>query len=164
MESPRILLADDHAHVRDALQLLLKNEGFIPETVSSPAAVIEAVQGRSFDVLLLDMNYSRDTTSGAEGLALLSRIRDVDSTLPVVLMTAMGNVDLAVSAMQNGGRDFVQKPWDNEKLLESLHRQIEEGRLLRRKKEELRKSELLMQEIHEAREIQQRLLPAEWRQ
>ena len=96
MESPRILIADDQVHVLDALQLLLKNEGFIPETVSSPAAVIEAVQDRTFDVLLLDMNYSRDTTSGDEGLELLSRIRDVDSALPVVLMTAMGNVDLAV--------------------------------------------------------------------
>jgi sigma-B regulation protein RsbU (phosphoserine phosphatase) len=161
MESPKILIADDQAHVLDALRLLLKNEGYTPETVSTPAAVVEAVQRTSFDVLLLDMNYSRDTTSGAEGLELLSRIHELDSALPVVLMTAMGNVDLAVSAMQTGGRDFVQKPWDNEKLLGSLRRQIEEGRLLRRKKEELRRTERLMQEIHDAREIQQSLLPVE---
>ena len=159
MESPRVLIADDQAHVLEALQLLLKNEGFTPETASSPAAVIEAVQDRSFDVLLLDMNYSRDTTSGDEGLELLSRIREVDSVLPVVLMTAMGSVDLAVSAMQSGGRDFVQKPWDNGKLLGSLRRHIEEGRLLRRKKEELKRAERLILDVHDAREIQQRLLP-----
>src|SRR5262245_45322800 len=151
METPRVLIADDQPHVLEALQLLLKNEGFLSETVNSPGAVVEAVQDRNFDVLLLDLNYARDTTSGAEGLQLLSRIRQLDNALPVVLMTAWGSIELAVEAMQSGGRDFVQKPWDNEKLLLSLRRHIEEGRILREKK----------REITEAREIQRRLLPAE---
>ena len=150
MESPRILIADDQAHIREALELLLKNEGFVSEAVASPAAVVEAVQNRSFDVLLLDLNYARDTTSGVEGLELLSRVRKLDSALPVVLMTAWASVDLAVEAMQGGALDFVQKPWDNEKLLGSLRRQIEEGRVLREKRRE-------MQDAHD---IQQRLLPA----
>src|SRR5262245_51630317 len=147
---PRILIADDQAHVLEALQLLLKNEGFVSEAVSSPAAVVEAVQNRSFDLLLLDLNYARDTTSGDEGLQLLSRVRELDSSLPVVLMTAWASIELAVEAMQGGGRDFVQKPWDNDKLLSSLRRQVEEGRVLREKK----------REMHEARDIQRRLLPA----
>ena len=151
MESPRILIADDQAHVLEALQLLLKNEGFVSEAVSSPAAVVEAVQDRNFDVLLLDLNYARDTTSGGEGLELLSRIRELDSSMPVVLMTAWASIDLVVEAMQGGGRHFVQKPWDNDKLLVSLRRLIEEGRVLREKKREMR----------EAREIQRHLLPAE---
>jgi sigma-B regulation protein RsbU (phosphoserine phosphatase) len=151
MESPRILIADDQAHVREALALLLKNEGFVSETVSSPTAVVDAVRDRNFDVLLLDMNYARDTTSGDEGLELLSRIRELDSSLPVVLMTAWASIELAVEAMQGGGRDFVQKPWDNDKLLGSLRRQIEEGRVLREKK----------REVEEAREIQRRLVPAQ---
>jgi sigma-B regulation protein RsbU (phosphoserine phosphatase) len=151
MNSPRILIADDQAHVREALQLLLKTEGFSTEVVSSPDAVMEAVQKRSFDVLLLDMNYARDTTSGNEGLELLSRLRKFDNALPVVFMTAWGSVELAVEAMQDGGRDFVQKPWDNKKLLASLRRHIEEGRVLREKK----------REIQDAREIQRRLLPKE---
>src|SRR5262249_21953030 len=151
MESPRILIADDQPHVVEALQLLLKNEGFVPEAVNSPSAVMEAVRDRNFDVLLLDMNYARDTTSGAEGLELLSRVRQLDSSLPVVLMTAWASIELAVEAMQSGGRDFVQKPWDNQKLLSSLRRQIEEGRALREQK----------REREDAREIQRRLLPAE---
>src|SRR5947207_13897046 len=148
---PRVLIAVDQAHVREALQLLLKNEGFDSEAVSSPRAVMEAVQDRSFDILLLDLNYARDTTSGSEGLELLSRIRELDSSLPVVLMTAWASIELAVEAMQGGSRDFVQKPWDNEKLLGSLRRQIEEGRLSRQKK----------QELHDARDIQRRLLPSQ---
>src|SRR5215470_236624 len=155
MESPRILIADDQAHIREALELLLKNEGFLSETVSSPAAVVEAVRGRSYDVLLLDMNYTRDTTSGNEGLELLSRIREVDSALPVVLMTAWASIELAVEAMQGGGRDFVQKPWDNEKLLSSLRRHIEDGRRVRQGLREKKR------EIEEAHEIQRRWLPAE---
>src|SRR5262249_41327306 len=138
-------------HVVEALQLLLKNEGFVPEAANSPSAVMEAVRDRNFDVLLLDMNYARDTTSGVEGLELLSRVRELDSSLPVVLMTAWGSIELAVEAMQSGGRDFVQKPWDNQKLLNSLRRQIEEGRILREQQ----------REREDAREIQRRLLPAE---
>ena len=151
MDSPRILIADDQPHVLDALQLLLKNEGFVSEAVNSPAAVIDAVENRNFDLLLLDLNYSRDTTSGAEGLELLSRIRELDSAVPVVLMTAMGSIELAVEAMQSGGRDFVQKPWDNEKLLGSLRRHVEEGHVLRERQHEMK----------EARYTQQRLLPDE---
>src|SRR5690349_21305709 len=151
IESPRILIADDQPHVLEALRLLLKSEGFVPETANCPAAVMQAVQDSNFDVLLLDLNYARDTTSGIEGLELLSRIREFDSSLPVILMTAWANVELAVEAMQNGGRDFMQKPWDNDKLLSALRRQIEEGRILREKK----------REIEEAREIQERLLPVD---
>jgi sigma-B regulation protein RsbU (phosphoserine phosphatase) len=151
IESPKILIADDQPHVLEALRLLLKSEGFVPETANCPAAVMQAVQDSNFDVLLLDLNYARDTTSGIEGLELLSRIREFDSSLPVILMTAWANVELAVEAMQNGGRDFMQKPWDNEKLLTALRRQIEEGRILREKK----------REIEEAREIQERLLPVD---
>jgi sigma-B regulation protein RsbU (phosphoserine phosphatase) len=161
MDTPLILIADDQAHVREALQLLLKNEGFASEAVSSPSAVVEAVQDRNFDILLLDMNYARDTTSGAEGLELLSRIHELDSALPILVMTAWGSIELAVEAMQSGSRDFVQKPWDNEKLLGSLRRQIEEGRVLRERKEQEKASQRLMREMHEAREIQNRLLPAE---
>jgi len=151
MQSPRILIADDQPHILEALQLLLKTEGFATETVNSPEAVLAAVHEKSFDVLLLDMNYARDTTSGQEGLQLLSRIREFDNALPVVFMTAWGSVELAVEAMQDGGRDFLMKPWDNVKLLGSLRRQIEEGRLSREKKKE----------VEEARDIQRRLLPSE---
>jgi len=151
MQSPRILIADDQPHILEALQLLLKTEGFATETVNSPEAVLAAIQEKSFDLLLLDMNYSRDTTSGREGLQLLSRIREVDKALPVVFMTAWGSVELAVEVMQDGGRDFLMKPWDNVKLLGSLRRQIEEGRLSRETKKE----------VEEARDIQRRLLPSE---
>jgi sigma-B regulation protein RsbU (phosphoserine phosphatase) len=151
METPRILIADDQPHILEALQLLLKNEGFAPEAVSSPAAVMQAVQERNFDVLLLDLNYARDTTSGLEGLELLSRIRKHDSSLPVVLMTAWGSIELAVEAMHGGGGDFVQKPWDNQKLLNSLRRQIDEGRMQREKKREL----------EDAHDLQQGFLPTQ---
>src|SRR5262245_49303338 len=151
MNSPRILIADDQMHVREALQLLLKTEGFCTEAVASPDAVVEAVQDSSFDLLLLDMNYARDTTSGNEGLELLSRIRELDNALPIVFMTAWGSIELAVEAMRNGGGDFVQKPWDNKRLLASLRRQIEEGRTHREKR----------REIEDAHAIQQRLLPSE---
>src|SRR5215831_8853905 len=117
METPRVLIADDQAHVLDALQLLLKNEGFMSETVTSPSAVVQAVRDRSFDVLLLDLNYTRDTTSGVEGLDLLARIRELDSALPVVLMTAWGNIDLAIEAMKGGGRDLWRKRGEKKKWL-----------------------------------------------
>jgi len=151
MQSPRILIADDQPHILEALQLLLKTEGFAIEAVNSPEAVLAAVQEKTFDVLLLDMNYSRDTTSGREGLQLLSRIQEFDNALPIVFMTAWGSIELAVEAMQDGGRDFVLKPWDNVKLVGALRRQIDEGRLLRETKKE----------IEDAREIQRRLLPSE---
>src|SRR5262245_27629956 len=161
MNTPRILIADDQADVLHALQLLLKNEGFATETVNSPQAVIETLRSRSYDILLLDLNYARDTTSGGEGLELLSHIRQLDTGVPVVLMTAWGSVELAVEAMQGGGSDFIQKPWDNDKLLTMLRRHIAEGRITREKKRREKASEGLMREMQEAREIQQRLLPAE---
>jgi len=130
--SPRILIADDQADVIEALRLLLKGEGYRIEAVGSPAAVIDAVEDRDFDIVLMDLNYARDTTSGEEGLDLLRRIQKLDSTLPVVVMTAWGNVDVAVEAMRRGARDFVQKPWDNARLLAILRTQADLGQALRR--------------------------------
>ena len=129
---PRVLIADDQADVREALRLLLKGEGFKPETVNSPAEVLAAVEQGEFDAVLIDLNYARDTTSGQEGLDLLAGIPALDSTLPVVVMTAWANVELAVEAMRRGARDFVQKPWDNARLLATLRTQVELSRALRR--------------------------------
>jgi DNA-binding NtrC family response regulator len=129
---PRILVADDQADVLAALRLLLKGEGFDIEAVSSPAAVLKAVDSRDLDVALLDLNYARDTTSGSEGLDLITRIRDKDPALPIVVMTAWGSVDLAVEAMRRGARDFIQKPWDNARLLTVLRTQVELSAALRR--------------------------------
>jgi DNA-binding NtrC family response regulator len=129
---PRVLAADDQPHVLSALKLLLRSEGFEIETVTSPAAAYRAVEAKTFDVVLIDLNYARDTTSGAEGLELLERLHAYDELLPVVVMTAWGSVDLAVAAMRAGARDFVQKPWENEKLLATLRTQVELGRALRR--------------------------------
>ncbi len=132
MTTPVVLAADDQPHVLSALKLLLRSEGLEIETVSSPAAVYRAVEARTFDAVLIDLNYARDTTSGAEGLELLERLHAYDELLPVVVMTAWGSVDLAVAAMRAGARDFVQKPWENEKLLATLRTQIELGRALRK--------------------------------
>src|SRR5215467_10872752 len=109
--SPRILIADDQADVLEALRLLLKGEGYQIEATTSPAGVIDALDAREFDVILIDLNYARDTTSGQEGLDLLTRIHTVDATTPVVVMTAWGSIDVAVEAMRRGARDFIQKPW-----------------------------------------------------
>jgi DNA-binding NtrC family response regulator len=129
---PRILIADDQADVVAALSLLLKGERFQIETASSPAGVLKAMEGQDFDVFLIDLNYARDTTSGSEGLDLLSKIHAVDPSLPVVVMTAWGSVDLAVEAMRRGARDFIQKPWDNARLLAILRTQVELAAALRR--------------------------------
>ncbi len=129
---PRILVADDQADLREALLLLLKGEGFAVETVESVAAALAALTRHELDCALIDLNYARDTTSGEEGLDLLSRIRSLDPTLPVVVMTAWGSIDLAVEAMRRGARDFVQKPWENARLLATLRTQVELGRALRR--------------------------------
>ena len=127
-----MLIADDQADVLEALRLLLKAEGFQLETASSPAGVLAAVEAREFDVALIDLNYARDTTSGEEGLDLLSRIQGIDPTLPVVVMTAWGSVEVAVEAMRRGARDFVQKPWDNARLLAIIRTQIELSQALRK--------------------------------
>ncbi len=130
--SPRILVADDQLGVLKALRLLLKSEGYQIETVGSAEAIIEAIRGQDFDVLLMDLNYARGNTSGQEGLDVLARIQQMDSTLPVVVMTAWSSVELAVEAMQRGARDFVTKPWKNERLLAVLRTQVELGRALRK--------------------------------
>jgi DNA-binding NtrC family response regulator len=129
---PRVLIADDQPAVIEALRLLLKGEGFETRAVASPTDAAEALARQTFDVALIDLNYTRDTTSGQEGLDLLARMRELDPTLPVVVMTAWGNVDLAVEAMQRGARDFVQKPWDNERLLTILRTHSELARALRK--------------------------------
>jgi DNA-binding NtrC family response regulator len=129
---PRILIADDQADVLAALSLLLKGERYQIQSASSPEGVLRSIDTHEFDVVLIDLNYARDTTSGSEGLDLLSRIRAADPTLPVVVMTAWGSVDLAVEAMRRGARDFIQKPWDNARLLAVLRTQVELAEALRR--------------------------------
>ncbi|MDP2956521.1 MAG: sigma-54 dependent transcriptional regulator, partial [Longimicrobiales bacterium] len=135
----RILVADDQPDVVEALRLLVKAEGFEAQSASSPAGVVRAVEGEDFDLVLIDLNYTRDTTSGREGLDLLTRLRELDPTLPVVVMTAWGSVEGAVEAMRRGARDYIEKPWDNERLLTMLRTQVELGQALRR-------SQLLEQE------------------
>jgi len=125
LSAPRTLIADDQPDVLEALHLLLKREGYQIEAVNSPKAVLERLHDREYDVLLMDLNYALDTTSGQEGLDLLARVQKLDSTLPVVVMTAWGSIRLAVEAMQRGAADFVEKPWDNSKLLSTLRTQIE---------------------------------------
>ncbi len=130
--APTILVADDQRDVLESLRLLLKGEGYQVEAVTSPAGVLAAVQARDFDCLLMDLNYTRDTTSGEEGLNVLARLQDLDSALPVVVMTAWGSVELAVEAMRRGARDFIQKPWENARLISILRTQMELSRALRR--------------------------------
>src|SRR2546428_4735545 len=130
--APRMLIADDQIDVLEALRLLLKGEGYRTETMNSPAKVQAALEAGEFDVVLMDLNYARDTTSGQEGLDLLARIQALDNALPVVVMTAWGNVELAVEAMRRGARDFIQKPWDNSRLVAIVRNQVELGRALRK--------------------------------
>ena len=126
----RILAADDQPHILEALQLLLDPHSYRMNKAGSPAQVRSALATDSYDAILIDLNYTRDTTSGQEGLDLLSEIVALDSTLPVIVMTAWGNVELAVEAMRRGARDFVQKPWENERLLAILRTQVELHRAL----------------------------------
>ena len=140
---PRVLIADDQREVREALRLLLKAEDYETETAASPAEVIQAVTSRDLDVVLMDLNYTRDTTSGREGLDLLDRLRALDETLPVVVMTAWASVGLAVEVMRHGARDFVEKPWDNARLLSILRTQTELARALRREERLEAENELL---------------------
>ncbi len=127
----RVLLADDQADIRDALRLLLKREGYETQGVASPAEALSAIESREFDAALMDLNYTRDTTSGQEGLDLLTRIQMLDSTLPVIVMTAWSSIEVAVEAMRRGARDFVQKPWENTRLLAILRTQIDLRQALR---------------------------------
>jgi len=127
----RILIADDQPDVLEALRLLLKGEGFQTELATTPEGIMAAVNVRDFDIVLMDLNFARDTTSGQEGLDILSRLQALDSTLPVVVMTAWGSISLAVEAMRRGARDFVEKPWENRRLLQILRTQVELSRALR---------------------------------
>jgi len=130
MNPPRVLAADDQQHILEAIELLLKPQGYKVDVARSPELVRAALASESYDTLLIDLNYTRDTTSGQEGLDLLSEIVALDSTLPIIVMTAWGNVELAVEAMRRGARDFIQKPWENERLLSILRTQVELHRAL----------------------------------
>ena len=149
----RVLIADDQEHIVEALELLLKGRGFLTEVVNDPAHLLRAVEAGQFDAVLMDLNYTRDTTSGAEGLDLLSQIRSMNKLLPVIVLTGWGSLDLAVEAMRRGASDFVQKPWENLQLLQKLQEQILRARAERRVQ---RQSD---DELQEAREIQQKQLP-----
>src|SRR5687768_3408756 len=131
-DSSSVLIADDQPDVLEALRLLLKNEGLETHAVNSPGGVLHALERRDFDALLLDMNYTRDTTSGREGLELLDQLQVLEPTLPIIVMTAWGSVGGAVEAIRRGARDYIEKPWDNSRLLTVLRTQIELGRALRR--------------------------------
>ncbi len=129
--APRLLVADDQPDVLEAVRMLARADGFDVRTAASPAAVLAICEAEPFDVVLLDLNYARDTTSGKEGMDLLARLRELDPTLPIVVMTAWGSIEGAVEAVRRGARDYLQKPWDNARLLATLHAQLELGRALR---------------------------------
>jgi sigma-B regulation protein RsbU (phosphoserine phosphatase) len=149
----RILVADDQPDLIDALRLLLKTDGIHIDAATSPDAALSAISASSFDLLLMDLNYTGDTTSGREGMDLLSRVQALDSHLPIVVMTGWGSVDIAVETMRRGVRNFVQKPWDNDQLRAILRTEVDAGRS-RRQQMALEKREL-----DEARRIQRKLLP-----
>jgi DNA-binding NtrC family response regulator len=128
----KVLVADDQRDVLEALKLVLKGEGFEVDTAASPGAVLSAVEKADYDAVLMDMNYTRDTTGGLEGLDLISRLRAIDTFLPILVMTAWGSVEGAVEAMRRGARDYIEKPWDNSRLLSTLRTQIELGTALKR--------------------------------
>ena len=129
---PRVLIADDQPDILNALKLLLADDGYDVSTAKSPAEVLERLEATDFDTAILDLNYTRDTTSGQEGLDLLERIRGVDATLPVLVMTAWSSVGGAVEAMRRGARDYIEKPWDDERLVATVRTQVELRRALRR--------------------------------
>lgn len=146
MKSHSILIGDDQAGVLEALRLLLKGEGYKTVTADSPAAVLGAAAKQPFDLILVDLNYARDTTSGQEGLDLLDSLQRQQNIAPVVVMTAWGSIDLAVEAMRRGASDFVQKPWDNDRVLATVRKQVENHRRERT-------------ELDIAHDVQQKLLP-----
>lgn len=167
---PRVLIADDQPDVLEALRLLLKGHGYITEAAASPADLLDALGRREFDLILMDLNYARDTTSGREGLDLLTHLKGIEAVPPIVVMTGWATVGLAVEAMQRGVGDFVEKPWVNTRLLEILKKQIELGRerreaRLRAVRESQAQDQLAHQlhrqeqEIEEARAIQEGFLP-----
>jgi sigma-B regulation protein RsbU (phosphoserine phosphatase) len=150
---PRVLVADDQPDVLEALRWLLTGEGYEPQFVSSTDGVMERLRAERFDLLLMDLNYSRDTTSGREGLELIPRVRAHDPALPIVVMTGWGSIDTAVEAMRRGAKSFVQKPWEDVTLLEILQREITDARAARRRDQKQQR------EIEDARLIQRGLLP-----
>ncbi len=143
---PRILIADDQTDVLAALRLLLKPEGYEIDVVASPEEVIRSLERREYDALLMDLNYTRDTTSGEEGLSLLRRVSEIDALLPVVVMTAWGSVEIAVAAMRQGARDFLTKPWENERLIAIIRTQIELSRALKRQQRLEAENQILREE------------------
>jgi sigma-B regulation protein RsbU (phosphoserine phosphatase) len=153
----RILVGDDQPDVLEALRLLLKGEGYQSELVDSPQALLRAARSKPFDLILMDLNYARDTTSGAEGLDLLSSLEEQDNAAPVIVMTAWSNVDLAVEAMRRGACDFVQKPWDNARLLGAIRKQAGEAF------ERVRTERRVKSELEIARNVQQKLFPNQTR-
>lgn len=153
MSTARVLVADDQPDVLEALRWLLMGEGYDAQFVDSTEAVLDRLRNESFDLLLMDLNYSRDTTSGREGLALIPRVRERDPALPIVVMTGWGSVDTAVEAMRLGAKSFVQKPWDDVALREIVGREIDDGRAARRQDRKQHR------EREEARLIQRALLP-----
>ncbi len=146
LSAARVLVADDQPDVVQSLRLLLKTEGYQTEAAASPREVVKALEAKDFDLVLIDLNYARDTTSGEEGLDLLARIQTLDATMPVVVMTAWGTVELAVEAMRRGARDFIQKPWDNARLLAVVRTQMELAQALRRGQRLQAENELLRAE------------------
>ena len=139
----KILIADDQSHVLEALRILLKGEGYQTEAVTSLKAMLNALEKRDYALLMMDLNYTRDTTSGQEGLDVIPRIQAIDDTLPLVVMTAWATIDLAVEAMKRGARDFVPKPWDNDRLLSIVRTQIELAGALRKSQKLEAKNQLL---------------------
>lgn len=167
---PRVLIADDQPDVLEALRLLLKGHGYVTESVTSPAGMLDALGRREFDLILMDLNYARDTTSGREGLDLLTHLKGIEAVPPIVVMTGWASVGLAVEAMQRGVGDFVEKPWVNTRLLEILKKQLDLGRerreaRLRAVRESQTQNQMVQllhkqeQEIEEARAIQEGFLP-----
>ena len=150
----RVLVADDQPDIRSALRLLLKGEGFETRSVNSPAAVLASVQQETFDLVVMDLNYTRDTTSGEEGLDLLNKLRQIESAPLVIVMTAWGSIELAVEAMQRGAADFVMKPWENTKLVATLRKHAENAPRRRNGLAQPPHTDLSI-----ARRVQQKLLP-----
>ena len=153
MPPPRVLVADDQPDVLEALRWLLTGEGYEPQFVGSTDAVMERLRAEPFDLLLMDLNYTRDTTSGREGLELIPRVRAHDPAMPIVVMTGWGSIDTAVEAMRRGAKSFVQKPWEDVTLLEIVEREVADGRAARRRDHKQQR------EVEEARLIQRGLLP-----
>ncbi|NQW03989.1 MAG: response regulator [Acidobacteria bacterium] len=154
MSTARILVADDQLDILQAVRFLLLDSGYETDLVSSVGDVMDRMSTQTYDLLLMDLNYTRDTTSGREGLDLLDRVRAKDPGLPVVVMTGWGSIDTAVEAMRRGARSFVQKPWDDTTLIEVVSREVAEGQAARRR------DSRFSRDFEEARQIQRALLPS----